>query len=297
MVPARMKAGKHGSFCSFQQINQTSLPFRLGRADAHGQRYPVAPPAKVGGSGQAGQRLRMRGQHLRGALVGDDQELILAPPANLFRGPQSLCQRMSNLLEHCVTGPGPMRPAQLRRLVHFYPHHAERLSAANPVLKLGVQPVFKIRLALCHLPVFAGISMRQRVQALRRMKHHRGADPAAQSVAKNQCSRHHRHFMAQVMTHADQRSKLRYDLGARLELRQAIAFQQRFQRPWNGMHQQVGSRITRDGLGREIPRHHGILHVEQRNAIRKTVQRNLQKFDAIGHCCLAMSFEFRERSM
>ena len=82
MVAAGVFAGLHRLARALQQRLQRVTFAGLAGSDAHGQADAVAPPAKVRGPRQAGETPRMLQQKLRGALVRQHQELVVAPAAD-----------------------------------------------------------------------------------------------------------------------------------------------------------------------------------------------------------------------
>jgi hypothetical protein len=209
MVSARMDARDHCFLRPLEQLRQRFGLVRLSRADAHGERYPVAPPAEVRRSGQPCQRLRMSRQHLRRALVRDDQKLIVAPASQLLGRPQSLRQHATTFSIIASQAPGPVGLAQIVRLIDGDPQHAEDQAAVREVFKFRLQPFFEFRLTRLHALVVACLTVRQRIQALRGMKDDCRADVPAQPVAQHQDSRHRRHVVTQLMPHVNQASAAR----------------------------------------------------------------------------------------
>ena len=200
----------------------------------------VAPPAEVRRPRQTCQRLRMNRQHLRRALVRENQILIVAPTANLLGGPQSVGQRMFHLVEHRVAGPGAVRLAQLVRLIDGNPKHAKALAALLKVLEQRGEPVFKLRLIGLHLRAFAALAMRQRIQTLRGMKDNRQADAPAHLIAQHHAARNHRNLMAQLVLEANHGAVTRLRSFATLLIcRLGAGQQQRLQRFGDGARQQV----------------------------------------------------------
>ena len=128
--------------------------------------------------------LRMRRQHLRRALVRDNQQLELAPASQLLARPQPVGHRSLHLVQHGLAGHDAVGLAQLAGLVDGDPQHAERQAARAKILMQGCQPVFQIDLALFDFRVVATFPVGQRIQALGRMKDHGGAQMSAQSVAQ-----------------------------------------------------------------------------------------------------------------
>ncbi len=94
-----------------------------------------------------GKHLRVRGKHLRVALVRHDQKLIVAPAPHLLGRPQALRQRVPHLFEHGVAGCDAMRLAQFLRLVHADPQNAKGRPAAGKIVKLHLQPFLELFLA------------------------------------------------------------------------------------------------------------------------------------------------------
>lgn len=87
-----MIAGFHSLTRALQQLCQAFIrhPDGLCLANAHCDRNPVAPPAKISRARQSGKRLSMFSQHLRAALVRDYKKLLIAPAAHLFPRSQAL---------------------------------------------------------------------------------------------------------------------------------------------------------------------------------------------------------------
>ena len=114
VISARMMTAHHCGFGSIEQSGQGFGAFRLRGADAHGQRNPIAPPAEVRSSGEAGQNLRMTCKHGRRAFVRNDQKLVFAPSSQVFRRPQPMRQRAFHFLEHGLASAGAVRFAGSR---------------------------------------------------------------------------------------------------------------------------------------------------------------------------------------
>ena len=144
--------------------------------------------------------LRVRRKHLRAALVRQNKKLIVSPNGHLLGRAQPMRQRAPHLLQHGVAGGCAVRLAQFLRLIHADPQTRPK----------GAPPRAKSSNSICsrssnssrsssHAVVFAGLPVRQRVQALGGMKERGGADALTQAIAQNQDPRDHRHTVAQLV--------------------------------------------------------------------------------------------------
>ena len=73
----------HGNLRALEQLGQSFRLVGLGRADADGEGHAVSPPAEICCSGQSREHLRVSGQHFRGAFMGQNKELVVAPSSQL----------------------------------------------------------------------------------------------------------------------------------------------------------------------------------------------------------------------
>ena len=164
-------------------------------------------------------------QHLRCALVRQNQKLIVAPAPHLLGWPQPVGQSLLNLFEHCLAGSCTVRLAQLRGLIDGNPKHAQRQAAARKVSKHRRQPVLYHSLARLHVSALATLSVRQRIQVVGGMKEDRHAHAPAHAVAQHEIARHHRHVMALLVRRINQRSVAQLTPGIRLYVHQPCASQ------------------------------------------------------------------------
>ena len=112
-IASRMHAGLHRLLRPLQQLGQLIPALGFRRAHAHRQRHPVAPPAEIRRPRKPHQHLRMIRQHLAAPLLGEDQELVVAPSPDFLARPQRVGQRPLHAFQHRLARPRAVRLASV----------------------------------------------------------------------------------------------------------------------------------------------------------------------------------------
>jgi hypothetical protein len=283
----------HGVSRAHEQLSEGFIggAVRLCRADAHGNRNAITPPAEIGGPGQAGESLRVRGKHVSAAFVGHNKKLVVAPAAQLFGGAQTLRKGVPYFTEHGVARSYAMRFAQLLRLVDAYPQDSEGWAAAREIVKLNLQALFDFGLARLQFFSFkvTGIAVRQRIQSLGGMKDNGSADALSESVAQNHTLENYLDCVTEFVVRFDggttclQRGSDRRTFIVLDRIRK-----QGFERRGDRAGDQLYSTESGDRLSGAIPKDDFAAGAEQGNAVWTGVQGGLKKFGAIGHASLSL---------
>ena len=279
-----MKACQHGCLCPVEQVGQGLVRIGLRRADADGERDTVAPPAEIGGAGQAGERLRMGGEGFGCAFMREHQKLVFAPAPQLLGGTQAMQEDAFHLVDHALACPAAMSLPQALCLVDGNPQHAEGNGAFKEVRILELDAILEFASARLVLEKRVAVAARQGVEILGGAKDDRISEAAPEIIFERQHLDEDRQLVAKPVADVKERFARRrwVRCGGANPLPEATD-DESAERIGNRCSDHVCTGMPRNGRGSAVPEPNAAFLIGASDAFRQAVENGLQQLSEIDH--------------